>query len=73
MTPRVDTTQFEFSHGRKPRGRGLWMFELQSGHRDNGPREQWTPCRPALTYTEAKRVAVRTARKRGAHTVAVLP
>ena len=25
---RVNTTEFEASHGRKPRGRGLWFFEL---------------------------------------------
>ena len=26
MKTRFDTTQYQFSHGRKPRGRGRWAF-----------------------------------------------
>lgn len=25
---KIDTTQYEFSHGRKPRGRGRWAFNV---------------------------------------------
>ena len=25
---RVETSEYQFSHGRKPRGFGLWFFEL---------------------------------------------
>jgi len=28
MTIRFETEQYEFSHGRKPRGCGLWMIEV---------------------------------------------
>jgi hypothetical protein len=24
----TNTSQYEFSHGHKPKGRGLWMFEM---------------------------------------------
>ena len=26
MNIQIQTTQFEFAHGKKPRGRGFWMF-----------------------------------------------
>jgi hypothetical protein len=41
-----DTWQFEFSHNRKPRGRGSWAFELRQG--DEGVKFFQG------TYTEAK-------------------
>jgi hypothetical protein len=28
MAIRIDTAQYEASHGRKPRGYGLWIFEI---------------------------------------------
>lgn len=28
---RFETEQFEFSHGRKPKGYGLWMAETEEG------------------------------------------
>lgn len=28
MKTRFDTTQYEFAHGRKPRGRGYWAFNV---------------------------------------------
>lgn len=30
MAIRVDTTAYQVSHGRKPRGWGLWMFTAES-------------------------------------------
>ena len=28
MTVRFETEQYEFSHGKRPRGYGLWMIEV---------------------------------------------
>ena len=28
MKTKISTTQYEFSHGRKPRGRGHWAFSV---------------------------------------------
>lgn len=55
----VNTTYYEFVHGRKPRGRGAWAFEL----RRRGVVETilWVP---GLTlYSDAKRQAVKKARE----------
>lgn len=52
-----DTTQFEFAHGRKPRGHGRWAFAARADVRAaNGTGEmpegiQWA----TGTFTEAKR------------------
>ncbi len=63
---RVETGTFEFAHGRRPRGRGNWAFELV---REN--------CHTLTvwhmgTYSEAKREAVRQAKECGASYVVVL-
>ena len=54
MTTAFDTTEYEFSHGRKPRGTGTWAF----ADADDGP-----DCEPyfihAASYTEAKTRAAR--------------
>lgn len=53
---RVGTEMFEFAHGKKPRGRGQWVFE------SNG--EQFVaPC--CASFGEAKRAAVAWAASRG--------
>ena len=56
MTTAFDTTEYEFSHGRKPRGTGTWAF----ADADDGP-----DCEPyfihAASYTEAKTRAARRA------------
>jgi hypothetical protein len=56
------TDQFEWSHGKKPRGHGLWMFQL-SLMRVDGRRA----CRVETfefngSYGDAKRAAVKHAR-----------
>lgn len=59
----VSTTNYEFVHGRKPRGSGRWVFEI----------EGFPQC-PATftgTYTEAKRAAVTQATHLGAQRVSV--
>lgn len=45
------TTEYQFSHGRKPRGRGTWIFAPQ-GQRDNKDAWVWVT---NATYGEAKK------------------
>ncbi len=68
MTIRFSTTEFEYSHGRKPRGKGHWMFEVE-GHAD------WVECGGSFTLTEAKRLMRRWCKREGFMfvTVKVLP
>lgn len=81
-----DTTEFEFSHGRAPRGRGMWAF---AGSRDPRMPEEdpvtdpvtavfWTPL--PCTFAEAKSLArlhfMRVCKEHnlpGHHTLFVLP
>ena len=49
MKPTFDTSKYERSHGKKPRGRGLWAFAPR------GNLERATMI--TGTYTDAKRVA----------------
>ena len=60
MTIEVSTTEYEFSHGHKPRGRGAWAFEIAGAV---------TFIPGTLTYGEAKREAVRIARERGVNRI----
>ena len=65
---RVETTQYEASHGKAPKGRGGWMFSfLISGH--------WTaPVHVGFaTYAEARKEAVRRAARAGASVIRVCP
>lgn len=52
----ISTSEYEFSHGHKPRGRGSWAFEIAG-------EVTWIP--GSRTYGEAKREAVSIARQRG--------
>ena len=60
---RISTTSYENSHGRKPRGRGMWMFLLANGYTMSG----------CDTYTEARKGCAEEARKMGTRLVEVLP
>lgn len=72
LTPQFSSAEFEFSHGRKPRGRGTWMFEARWSARDT--REGMIMQSPAnLPYSEAKRTALSEARLAGFGWVKVLP
>lgn len=66
MATEFDTREYRFSHGREPRGRGAWAFEV-NGHtvwaQKNGIM--------SMTYTEAKK-AIR-AQFPGVRTFKVLP
>ena len=56
-----NTTDYEFSHGSKPRGRGSWAFFFnRDGHVDSA---FWTP--GSTTYVEAKKLVAAEARRRG--------
>lgn len=63
MSVEVDTTEYEFSHGKKPRGRGGWGFEV------NGA-VVWAPC---STYGDAVKWARAQASAVGARVVKVCP
>jgi hypothetical protein len=42
-----DTTEFQFAHGKQPRGTGMWAFFV-----DGKPEPVFTPC---MAFAEAKR------------------
>jgi hypothetical protein len=58
----VKTTEFEFSHGKKPSGTGYWAFEI-------GGETFWH----AGLYSAAKKLAVALAVSRGVQIVKVMP
>jgi len=55
---------YKFVHGRAPRGKGLWSFEL-------GDHRHWTTFWFDGTYTDAKRAAMKQARTLQLTTVVV--
>lgn len=62
----VSTTNYEFTHGRKPRGEGFWAFQFYKGGKDTiefAPGE--------MTYAKAKKWAITAARVMKADRVAV--
>ncbi len=63
---RVETNEFEGSHGKGPRGYGYWMFEI-----GGGVTVQTTGF--SGMYTEAKQMATKWARDHGEMVVRVLP
>ena len=67
MSYYISTEKFEASHGKKPRGRGLWAFIF--GWSD-------TPEFPAsgeMTYSEAVKWAKRAAKIKGTTFIQVAP
>ena len=63
----VETNQFQFSHGQKPRGYGLWYFELTLAG--------GVPQMVGITdyYATAKKAALAKARELKATRIEVLP
>lgn len=55
MKVEFNDTQYRFSHGRTPRGRGSWAFEI------NGI--DGIQFSPSMTYAEAKRWMIGQARE----------
>jgi hypothetical protein len=60
---RVETNQYERSHGRKPKGAGGWAFEVDGQ----------MIVRHGRTYAEARDQAVAAAKLAGAESLIVLP
>ena len=70
MKVTVNTTEYQFSHGRKPRGNGGWFFYSKN----TGPGTTYTMGMPdnmqelvwgTGTYTEIKKMAVAKAKEQG--------
>jgi hypothetical protein len=61
-TMRVETNEYEFSHGRKPRGMGCWAFQI-------GEETVFI----TGTFTTAKNLAAKNARDKGLGFIKVLP
>jgi hypothetical protein len=59
---RVETNEYEFSHGRKPRGLGVWAFRI-------GEETVFI----TGTFTTAKSLAAKNARAKGLDFIKVLP
>lgn len=61
VSVRFDVNEYEFSHGRSPRGRGSWAFDFGAERFADGCETLfWT--RGSTTYKEAKRLACEFAR-----------
>lgn len=54
---KFNTTEFQFSHGHTPRGRGSWAFYF-------GTDEPWF-APGSMLYQEAKKMAKQEAKRRG--------
>lgn len=68
-TVQVITSEYVRSHGREPRGFGMWAFTFR---RDRA----WTTeptFYPQSTYAQAKRQAIKDARAMGAEMVSAQP
>lgn len=64
----VRTDRYEAAHGKKPRGRELWLFEIMV----NGPEASvWFEAYGS--FREARRKAVAEAKRIGGHIVIVGP
>jgi hypothetical protein len=69
MAIEVNTTEYQFSHGHTPRGRGSWAFCFTRNAADESI--YWAP--GSLTYTEALKLAKAEAKARGRSTIYVAP
>lgn len=63
---RVCTENYVATHGKAPKGFGLWFFSL-------GRNGSWTDVSTTASYTDAKKWAVKQARELGCTEVVVLP
>jgi hypothetical protein len=68
MSITVSTTQYQFSHGKHPRGQGYWGFKLCT---DNSSEIFWS--NPCQQYSSALKDARTLAVSRRAHTIVVMP
>ncbi len=73
---RVRTTDYEFSHGKRPSGRGYWAFQI-----GDDPEPWWPTTTEAMlargdtsiSYSEAKQLALKEAQRQGAWSISILP
>ena len=63
MNVHVNTAQFQFAHGRAPRGFGTWLFAPKRDTDALDPAIIRTP--HPMNYADAKRYAVSVAKQRG--------
>ncbi len=70
MKARIDTTPFENSHLRMPRGKGTWFFCTKS---DPDAPDAFMTASTNATYAEAKKDAIKYAQQYGIETLYVLP
>jgi hypothetical protein len=68
----IETTPYEISHGRSPRGRGCWAF-CPFHLRNATNRHEHTAISPLMTFTAAKRWARQQPALAAVGVVAVLP
>lgn len=66
MTVLVQTFEYEYSHGHLPRGKGQWGFYFGN---DRGTI--WWASIVSIYYSEAKKLAIAEAKKRGATSIKV--
>lgn len=66
---RFETSKYEFSHGKKPRGNGYWAFLFQMA---DGSEQVWFCPGPARPLTEAMTM-VRANVPAGCRSVQVAP
>ena len=73
-TPRVEfsTREYEFSHGRRPRGYGYWAFEIKEGGEEIKWFQGYLPAARKLAKAWAKAAAA-AAGYNGDLTIEVLP
>jgi len=57
ISVQINTSEYEFSHGHKPRGKGTWAFDIQG----NGGNLFWVN---NANYGEAKKLAIAKAKER---------
>lgn len=63
----VSTVEYEFAHGRNPRGYGSWAFAFRRGENDLN-QLFWVN---GATYRDAKKAAITEAIRRGSYEVHV--
>ncbi len=66
----ISISEYVFSHGVRPRGRGCWLFFF-AGETDS--LKAWAPPGGAMLYSQARRLAEAEAAARGTSRVSVAP
>jgi hypothetical protein len=67
----ISTSNYEFTYGRKPRGKGYWAFRFQKDMADGTAKEYVEFAPSDMKYAEAKRWAIQIAKASGVSRVAV--